>query len=80
MKLSQIIYKIHKQIESKELQSIPQKEMAKRLDISLSTYTEWLRDTNQPIAMRAILDMLTMLNDEDIIGVIRAWKYSKKEE
>lgn len=77
MKLSQIIYKIHKQIESKELQSIPQKEMAKRLGISLSTYTEWLRDANQPIAMRAILDMLTMLNDEDIIHTIRTWEHNK---
>lgn len=77
MKLSQIIYKIHKQIESKELQSIPQKEMAERLGISLSTYTEWLRDANQPIAMRAILDMLTMLNDEDIVHTIRTWEYNK---
>lgn len=77
MKLSQIIYKIHKQIESKELQSIPQKEMAERLGISLSTYTEWLRDANQPIAMRAILDMLTMLNDEDIVHTIRTWEFNK---
>lgn len=74
MELSQIIYKIHKQAESKELKPISQKEMAERLNIALSTYTEWLRGTNKPIAMKAILDMLAMLNDKDIIDSIRTWK------
>ncbi len=80
MKLSQMIYKIHKLIEGKEIKSISQKEMSKRLNISLSTYTEWLREANQPIAMRAAFDMLSMLSDEDIIRTIRMWERNRDNE
>ncbi|MCQ2707727.1 XRE family transcriptional regulator [Helicobacter pylori] len=77
MKLSQILKKIHALIESKEIQNISQQEMANRLGVSLRTYTEWLRDVNQPLAMRAILDMFSQLNDDDIVKIIRAWQTSR---
>ncbi|MCQ2623732.1 XRE family transcriptional regulator [Helicobacter pylori] len=77
MKLSQILKKIHTLIESKEIQNISQQEMANRLGVSLRTYTEWLRDVNQPLAMRAILDMFSQLNDDDIVKIVRAWQTSR---
>ncbi len=77
MKLSQILKKIHALIESKEMQNISQQEMANRLGVSLRTYTEWLRDVNQPLAMRAILDMFSQLNDDDIVKIVRAWQTSR---
>ncbi|WP_298042735.1 XRE family transcriptional regulator [uncultured Campylobacter sp.] len=73
MKLAHVLYKIHKLIEAKELQSITQKEMARRLSVSERTYIEWLRETNEPIAMKAILDMLSQLNDDDIVRIVRTW-------
>ncbi|WP_181228715.1 helix-turn-helix domain-containing protein [Helicobacter pylori] len=77
MKLSQILKKIHALIESKEIQNISQQEMANRLGVSLRTYTEWLRDVNQPLAMRAILGMFSQLNDDDIVKIVRAWQTSR---
>ncbi|GAA7292613.1 helix-turn-helix transcriptional regulator [Helicobacter pylori] len=77
MKLSQILKKIHALIESKEMQNISQQEMANRLGVSLRTYTEWLRDVNQPLAMRAILDMFSQLNDDDIVKIVRTWQTSR---
>ncbi|MGN8540680.1 helix-turn-helix transcriptional regulator [Helicobacter pylori] len=77
MKLSQILKKIHALIESKEIQNISQQEMANRLGVSLRTYTEWLRGVNQPLAMRAILDMFSQLNDDDIVKIVRAWQTSR---
>lgn len=77
MKLSQILKKTHTLIESKEIQNISQQEMANRLGVSLRTYTEWLRDVNQPLAMRAILDMLSQLNDDDIVRIVRTWQTSR---
>ncbi|EPN4753090.1 helix-turn-helix domain-containing protein [Campylobacter jejuni] len=74
MKLSQIIHKIHKLIEAKELKNITKREMANRLGISERTYIEWLRETNEPIAMKAALDMLSQLKDDDVIQVVREWK------
>ncbi|WP_331273798.1 helix-turn-helix transcriptional regulator [Helicobacter pylori] len=59
------------------MQNISQQEMANRLGVSLRTYTEWLRDVNQPLAMRAILDMFSQLNDDDIVKIVRAWQTSR---
>ncbi len=80
MKLSQIIHKIHKLIEAKELKNITKREMANRLGISERTYIEWLRETNEPIAMKAVLDMLSQLKDDDIIQVVREWKQGTKSK
>ena len=49
MKLAQIIHKIHKLIEAKEIKNITKREMAARLGISERTYIERLRETNEPI-------------------------------
>lgn len=77
MKLAHVLYKIHKLIEAKELKSITQKEMARRLSVSERTYIEWLRETNEPIAMKAMLDILALLKDDDIIQVVRSWEFNK---
>ena len=77
MNLSQILKKTHTLIESKEIQNISQQYMANRLGVSLRTYTEWLRDVNQPLAMKAILDMLSQLNDDDIVRIVRTWEARK---
>ncbi|BEK37798.1 hypothetical protein B11476_15010 [Campylobacter coli] len=74
MKLAQIIHKIHKLIEAKEIKNITKREMANRLGISERTYIEWLRETNEPIAMKAVFDMLSQLKDDDVLQVIREWK------
>lgn len=73
LKLSDILLKIHKQIEDKEIKSISQRDMAQRLGISLSAYTSWLGGAKEPISMVALLDMLGMLRDEDMAPIIRIW-------
>lgn len=54
--------------------------MANRLGISERTYIEWLRETSEPIAMKAILDMLSQLKDDDIIQVVREWEQGIKSK
>lgn len=80
LKLCHIIHKIHKQIEDIEMKDISQKEMAQRLGISLSAYASWLGDTKRLKAMSALLDMLAILDDEDMVRVVREWESSKKEK
>ena len=58
------------------MKDISQKEMAQRLGISLSAYASWLGDTKKPKAMSALLDMLAMLDDEDMVMVVREWESS----
>ena len=76
MKLAHVLYKIHKLIEAKEIKNITKREMANRLGVSERTYIEWLRETNEPIAMKAVLDMLSQLKDDDILQIIREWEDS----
>lgn len=80
--LSDIVHKIHKQIEDKELRNISQKEMAQRIGIAHSTYTAWLGlgEVQKPIAIPALLDLLAMLKDEDIIQVISLWQANRTSE
>ncbi|MEE9093441.1 hypothetical protein VXM97_03140 [Helicobacter pylori] len=45
-----------------------------RLGVSERIHIEWLRETNEPIAMKAVLDILSQLKDDGIIQVIENWK------
>ena len=74
MELNKLINKIHKLIEVKEIKTISQLNMAKRIGVQPRTYTEYSRGTNQPLAMKALLNMLNELDDEDVVKVIRFWK------
>lgn len=74
MELNILINKIHKLIEAKEIKTISQPNMAKKIGVSSRTYTEYSRGTNQPLAMKALLNMLNELDDDDIVKVVRLWK------
>ena len=73
MELNILINKIHKLIEAKEIKTISQPSMAKRIGVQPRTYTEYSRGTNQPLAMKALLNMLNELDNEDIVKVVRLW-------
>lgn len=50
---------------------ISQKEMAKKLGISMRSYQDWRLGNAKPQAAKAVLDMLGMLEDDEIIRVVR---------
>ncbi len=78
MELHELLNEIHKHIEIKEKKNISREEMASQIGVKPRTYTEYLRGKkNQPLAMKALLNLLAKLNDDEIIKVIRSWK---KEE
>lgn len=81
MELNDLINKIHKLIEAKELRKIiKQEEMAKRIGVKPRTYTEYIRGTNKPLAMKALLNMLNELDNDDILKVVRSWKTTETKE
>lgn len=79
MELNDLINKIHKTIEAKEIANVTQPDMAKRIGVSPRTYTEYSRGVNQPLAMKALLNMLNELDDEDIIKIVRLWNNEVKK-
>ncbi len=77
MELNDLINKIHKTIEAKEIKNISQSSMAKRIGVASRTYTEYSRGTNKPLSMKALLNMINELDDDEIIKILRLWKATR---
>lgn len=82
MKLKDLLAKVHLYAEINTGQRISQSSMAKKLGISTRTYSEYLRGGSSPIGMEALIDILSILSDEQILKIVGEWKESKliKEE
>ncbi len=66
---------LHNAVEAQHFgRKISQKEMAKRLNISMRTYQDWRLGNSKPQAAVAIFKMLGELEDEDIVRVVKKIK------
>jgi transcriptional regulator with XRE-family HTH domain len=74
MELQHLLAKAHLCVELNSGERISQKEMANKLGISLRTYSEYLNGGSSPIGVEALLDLLILLKDEQIIDLMNAWK------
>lgn len=74
-KLHQMLFQLHSKIEHKECQHISRGKMAERLGVSSRAYTEYLRGTNEPLAMKALLRLLAQSNDADLLCAVRQWAH-----
>lgn len=73
MELKELIRGAHFLVEAKEKKRITQDEMAGRIGVGYRTYMEYQRGTNAPLAMKALLNLLTLLDDQEIVKVVREW-------
>ena len=72
MLVSDIFNIVHNAVEAKHNgRKISQKAMAERLGISMRTYQDWRTGKAQPIAARALMQMLGELDDEEIVRVVK---------
>ncbi len=78
MELKELISCAHHLIEAKEKRRITQAEMAQRVGVGHRTYLEYQRGTNAPLAMRALLNLLSNLDDDEIAKVVREWREAKE--
>ncbi|HEX5670201.1 MAG TPA: XRE family transcriptional regulator, partial [Sulfuricurvum sp.] len=63
---------LHNAVEAQHNgKKISQKTMAEKLDISMRTYQDWRLGNAKPQAAKAVLEMLAMLEDDEIIRVVR---------
>lgn len=80
MELHQIYNEIHQRIELKKKRRISHKEMAKDIGCSLDTYGGHLRGTNEPKSVKQFLFLLNMLDDDEVMKVVRSAKSDKGKE
>jgi putative transcriptional regulator len=63
---------LHNALEAQRYgKKISQKEMALTLGISMRTYQDWRLGNAKPQAANAVIEMLGMLDDDEIIRVVR---------
>lgn len=79
MELKELIRGAHHLIEAKEKRRITQEDMASRIGVGHRTYLEYQRGTNAPLAMKALLNLLSMLDDGEIVKVVREWTQDRGE-
>ncbi len=72
MKVSDIFNIVHNALEAKNNgRKISQKRMAEELGVSMRTYQDWRTGKAQPMAARALMQMLGELDDEEIVRVVK---------
>jgi transcriptional regulator with XRE-family HTH domain len=63
---------LHNAVEAQNFgRKISQKEMAKKLGVSMRTYQDWKLGRTNPQAALAIFKMLSELEEEDIVRVVK---------
>ncbi len=72
MELNDLFNILHNAVEAERNgKKISQREMAATLGLSMRTYQDWRLGNAKPQAARAVMEMLGMLDDEDIVRVVR---------
>ena len=74
MQISEFLTQAHLRMQARKGQKITQAEMARGLGISSRTYIEYLRGTNAPIGMHALLNVVSMLEERDLEELLQKWK------
>lgn len=80
VELKELIRGAHSLVEAKEKKRVTQEEMAGRIKVGYRTYMEYQRGTNAPLAMKALLNLLAMLDDQEIVRVVREWEKTAGDE
>jgi len=74
VELKELIKGAHYLVEAKEKRRITQEDMARRIGVGYRTYLEYQRGTNAPLAMKALLNLLNLLAEDEIVRVVREWR------
>ncbi len=75
MEINDIFNLLHNAIEAQNFgKKISQKEMAKRLGVSMRTYQDWRLGNSKPQAVLAVFKLLSTLDDDEVLRVIKRVK------
>ncbi len=75
MEINDIFNLLHNAIEAQNFgKKISQKEMAKRLGVSMRTYQDWRLGNSKPQAVMAVFKLLSELDDDEVLRVVKRVK------
>jgi transcriptional regulator with XRE-family HTH domain len=72
MEISDLFNILHNAVEAENFgKKISLKDMAKKLGIPMRTYQDWKLGRSNPQAAKAVIEMLGILDDDEIVRVVR---------
>jgi transcriptional regulator with XRE-family HTH domain len=75
MEINDIFNLLHNAIEAQNFgKKISQKEMAKKLGVSMRTYQDWRLGNSKPQAVMAVFKLLSELDDDEVLRVVKRIK------
>ena len=74
MILKDFIKQCQRMVEVKDCKDYKYSCMSKILGVSERTYGEYIRGDISPLSAKALLNLLSRMDDEDIIKMIRKWE------
>jgi len=78
METKDIFNLLHNAVEaSHNGKKISQRQMAEQLGLSMRTYQDWRLGNTQPQSARAIFDMLSILDEDELLMVVKRIKKLK---
>lgn len=80
MELHDFLRLAHRLLSKKHPSKLTQYQMAKLINISHRTYVEYVRGTHRPIGMRAMLDLLCLLEQQDRESLLQSWLTSRQSK
>ncbi len=77
-RLGEMFREAHHRVEAAESGRISQAEMAARLGVSARAYVDYLHGRG-PAGARVALEVLSMLDDREAVGILRRWRDGKEK-
>ena len=78
MELHDFLRLAHRMLSRRHPKKLTQRHMATLINISPRTYVEYVRGIHRPIGMRAMLDLLCLLDKEDRESLLQAWQTDRQ--
>lgn len=78
MELHDFLRLAHRMLSRRHPNKLTQRHMATLINISPRTYVEYVRGIHRPIGMRAMLDLLCLLETEDRESLLKAWQTGRQ--
>ena len=80
MKLQDFFKQCHRIIEVKNRTDYRYSDMAGKLGVSQRTYGEYMRGDISPLAAKAVLNLLSEMDDKDFVRINREWEKQSTEQ
>jgi len=81
MNTKDLFVSIHNRVSQREhIRSVTVKEMSKRLNCSTAIYNKYLNGNVSPKSVNNLMNLLSMMDDEDILKTVKEWKAAQNSD